>query len=395
MAWFDDIFSSIGDLFSSGGGEAAGSGLEGFDVGGGAQFDGGGSAQSIDSAVQGIEAGGYDPGVSGYTGDMPWAFTGAGDSGGQNFGWFGDGGGYSGESMGGGALPSASMDPIAPPTTAGTGGATAGALVGPTGPEDVGFAPGMGPDGPTTPDNPGDVNNAVQYVSQQQAPQGPNPKGDFFDRAWNQVQNNPMAGLGVGAAAIGTGMQALRGPSGSEKELQKLIADARARGGNLADAGTAGVTAGAESASTQGDALLSPLTTGAALPAGAQARITANQRATEAAARSRAAASGTLNSTMTDSQIAQARDTALSDDFATRTGMATAGAGLKNQAAQQYQALLNAGVRELGGAQSGYGALLQNEIANDNALQEALAALSASLGRYGSNNGSTQNRYYR
>lgn len=367
---FGDIFSSIGDLFG-GGGDAAGAAADS-----GGQFNVGdytstfdpsaaeGGGQGVDAALQSIEGTPISAG-----GDVPWFM-------GNDFSNTGGGAGFGGMDPGaisGSAAPigSASGAPLGS-LAAGTGGPTAGALTGPTGPDstDVGYAPGMGPNGPTTPGNPATVDQAVQYVNGQQgATSGAPPNGDFLDRAWAQVQNNPLAALGVGAGAVGTGLQMLKPPSGNEKALQDLIAESKARGENITD---------------QGNTLLAPLTTGAPLPAGAQAQILQAQRAREAQARSRAAQSGTLNSTMTDSQIAQAREQAVADDFTARQGLARTGTDL-----------LNAGLKEIGGAESGYGTLMKQQIADDQQFQEALASLSASLGRFGGTNQPQQPRYYR
>lgn len=353
---FGDIFSSIGD-FLGGGGEAPAA-PEGFDFGGNVpQFDPSAAPSSggIDEALQSINAGPI------FSGDMPW-------------GGGGEGGGISPDvlSASGNQAPigAASGAPLGS-LSAGTGGPTAGALTGPTGPDstDVGFAPGMGPNGPTTPANPNTVDRAVQYVNGQQVTDGGAPKGDFFDRAYGQVRDNPLAALGVGAAGVGAVMQSTKGPSGYEKELQDMIAQSKARGEGIV---------------AQGNTLLAPLTTGAPLPAGAQAQILQAQRSREAQARSRGAQTGTLNSTMTDSAVAQAREQAVADDFSARTALGRSGTDL-----------LNAGLKEIGGAESGYGALMKQQIADDQQFQEALAALSSSLGRFGGTSQPQQTRYYR
>lgn len=213
--------------------------------------------------------------------------------------------------------------------------------------------------------------------------------GDFFDRALQQIENNPLAAIGV-AGALGSAIYGqTKGTPPVEQQLQNLANTQASTGTDLTQSGAAGLKQGAQTAADTGASLLAPLTTGAPLPAGALSQIKSAELANEAAIRSGAASRGTLNSTMTESQIAQARDAAAGQQFDVAKQLAQLGINMDAQAIQQYNALFGGGVNLLGGAQSGYGKILAQQVQDDQAFQEALASLSQALGRFGGGNNGT------
>lgn len=404
MGWFDDIGGFIGSLFDSGGGEVAQAAGDAGSIDPGFLDQLLNAAPTTEGIGQAVSSTPFDIG-----GDIPWNLL----------------PGFTANAVEGvaGAAPgmAAAFTPGSAPAptggapasfqaapTAGTGGATSAGVAGPVGPDtggapqydfsdftggrgaDVGFAPGMGPEGATAPGNPitvaGDFDNAVNTVttgpSTSAAPNDPNAPG-FFDTAIGQAKKNPLAAIGVAAPLVGLGAQLFQGETGYEKELQRLAAENRQRGDALTTGATGAISDAAGKSQAEADALLAPLTTGAPLPAGAQAKIDQNRRSAEATARSNAARMGLGTSTIADSMVQQARDTAVGQQFDTAAKLAASGIDLSRLSAQQQESLLRAGLSELGAGGQEYDSLLRKQIADDNSFQEALGNLSAALGRFG------------
>lgn len=326
---FDEFFSGIGDWFSGldfGGGEEALT--EGFDFGdpsyssdmfdlSDVDFSGMDGAAEGAGAYDGFNFGGGSEDIfSGFDGASPWA------SGGQGYIDALPDGGQAGEFSIGGAGYQATPEgmPLLGDMAPGTGGASAGAVAGPMGPE------------------------AAQGAGEQTK--------SMLDKALEQIQNNPLAGAGLALGAGNVALQQFRKPAGNERALNDLAR----RQQELSE----GQIARAEQLMS-GD--LSPQQ---------KASITARQRAADAATRSQFASMGLGSSTMRQTAMQQNAARAAQEEQAALDSQTRAG-----------NEIMSGATRLLGGATSAYDRLLRGEMADDEGFQSALASLAKALGSFG------------